>query len=978
MPNFSKYIFAPWVRQGLSNSINEEDQYSGVTLTATERAEIDINLNWTEGTVTKKAQLLGPGDIKSVSEDAILKVSPLGLSRDMESNYLPFIEFYEEDFPWRYTPASPTDNISATDKTKLRPWLALVVLEDDKDVDGNPVEFVFNTPQDELPYITVTGAGGVSSLFHPADDHWAWGHVQYNPETDAAATPGGLVSGIKSDPDRALARILCPRKLSPEKNYRAFLIPAFETGRLAGLGLSISGVLAQKASWGASPAGDRPNDFPVYKEWSFRTSADGDFETLAKKLRPQPFDGDGGRNMAIGNSGYGVHYAPGGRNAKLEGALRPTDVNDVEWPSTGAQSGDDADYISDLSDVLNLNKTLNPNGAAPGTPSLSLNPFSNAAILDDPIISPPLYGQWHFLNNSVPSSLPVTGDDEWFAEVNLNPAWRAAAGLGTKIIRENQEEFMERAWQQVGEINKANELIRLAELVKWTNKRITEKRLDNVPVDRFIKMNSSLMKKVQNGSGKSLQGELRDSELSDAVMDNGFRKMTRARGVIAKKASKSASMTSPGLLTETIISSFKGVQGVATVDEVNSAKIFNPNPAFVSAPPAAATALVTLNATLATYSEPTPVKFKLSGTADSAREMIEKRTDNFYQVSRSDGFSMAGNVSVLDRNIVSQISVLNTAGTAWSPVENRKPIMAYPKFNDVVGDIVKKIDVEYILPEIAKVENNSVTLMETNPKFLESLFLGMNHEMSRELLWREFPTDQRGTYFRQFWDKKDAIGVTDLNDIKEIHNWEDHLGDNTSTGDGGDSLVLVVKGDLLRKFPDAIIYAQKAGLPTIANGGLEGSPGTYKRVENEPLPLDYSDRKYPIFSLTIDPDITIIGFDLDAESVQNTVEIDPNTGDPTDPTQDPGWYFVFAERPGKPRFGLDEGAAGSMTTWSDLTWAELGTGADHVTMSNSVSTPSGDSAVHWATSSAEMAYITFQKPALVAIHAEKMLPNPTP
>ena len=42
--------------------------------------------------------------------------------------------------------------------------------------------------------------------------------------------------------------------------------------------------------------------------------------------------------------------------------------------------------------------------------------------------------------------------------------------------------------------------------------------------------------------------------------------------------------------------------------------------------------------------------------------------------------------------------------------------------------------------------------LETNPRFIESYMVGLNHEMARELLWREYPTDQRGTCFRQFWD----------------------------------------------------------------------------------------------------------------------------------------------------------------------------------------------------------------------------------
>ena len=30
--------------------------------------------------------------------------------------------------------------------------------------------------------------------------------------------------------------------------------------------------------------------------------------------------------------------------------------------------------------------------------------------------------------------------------------------------------------------------------------------------------------------------------------------------------------------------------------------------------------------------------------------------------------------------------------------------------------------------------------------------VGLNYEMSRQLLWNGYPTDQRGSYFRQFWD----------------------------------------------------------------------------------------------------------------------------------------------------------------------------------------------------------------------------------
>ena len=44
----------------------------------------------------------------------------------------------------------------------------------------------------------------------------------------------------------------------------------------------------------------------------------------------------------------------------------------------------------------------------------------------------------------------------------------------------------------------------------------------------------------------------------------------------------------------------------------------------------------------------------------------------------------------------------------------------------------------------------------------------MNHELARELLWREYPTDQRGTYSRQFWAHRNTGNPTDQYDLKHL------------------------------------------------------------------------------------------------------------------------------------------------------------------------------------------------------------------
>jgi hypothetical protein len=79
-------------------------------------------------------------------------------------------------------------------------------------------------------------------------------------------------------------------------------------------------------------------------------------------------------------------------------------------------------------------------------------------------------------------------------------------------------------------------------------------------------------------------------------------------------------------------------------------------------------------------------------------------------------------------------------------------VMAYPVFDMPMYAPLGALSSELLIPNVNFIQDNSVTLLETNQKFIESYMVGLNHEFARELLWREYPTDQRGSYFRQFWD----------------------------------------------------------------------------------------------------------------------------------------------------------------------------------------------------------------------------------
>jgi len=246
---------------------------------------------------------------------------------------------------------------------------------------------------------------------------------------------------------------------------------------------------------------------------------------------------------------------------------------------------------------------------------------------------------------------------------------------------------------------------------------------------------------------------------------------------------------------------------------------------------------------------------------------------------------------------------------------------------------------------LEKVPANTVTLLETNSTFVESFLVGLNVEMNREFLWRNYPTDQRGTFFRQFWDTSAGSGARD---IKRIIEWTDQsqLGNNANAGD---DLVLLIRGELLRRYPNSVIYAVAA---------IKNSAGKF---DLSPKP---EDEKHPLFRGSLNPDVTFLGFNLKKE----------------DAIADPGWFFVIQEQPTEPRFGMDVADFSkplpALTTWNNLSWRHLAATPDALkTLTHaSVKTQLGRiDPAEWGRNSAHQAFITLQRPVRIGIHAKDML-----
>jgi hypothetical protein len=337
-------------------------------------------------------------------------------------------------------------------------------------------------------------------------------------------------------------------------------------------------------------------------------------------------------------------------------------------------------------------------------------------------------------------------------------------------------------------------------------------------------------------------------------------------------------------------------------------------------------------------------------------------------------------------------------------------VMYYPEFDVAMYRPLVNISSELFLPNLNLIPPNSITLLETNQRFIEAYMVGLNHEFSRELLWREYPTDARGSYFRQFWEVAtyvDTQGRTaeqlreDLRDIPPIHTWVktstlgQHDNREIERGAAEEEVVLVIRGELLKRYPNAVIYAHRAEWPRVGNVPNGHIDRTKQRdlidvTDAEAASPPPSKVRFPLYEAKVDPDVYFFGFDLTAEAVKG------GSGD--NDTDDPGWFFVIKERPGEPRFGLDDGAASGPgddkpQVWNELTWgdARVDPGGlmriaalPSLTLKPIPSSSSDDDkkaqrsedlAVPFsaATNAADLAYLLFQAPVLVAVHGAEML-----
>jgi hypothetical protein len=1088
------YSFLPWLRTGIATRITADPGTAS-------RASIPVKLRLT-GTpvaggdpvsrmVEQAVQIYGPGDVVGVDSRAVSRTEPRPWITNVEPNYLVHIEFYDEDLPWRYSPAAPDAGTN-----RLSPWLALVVLAGGNDPQNSVgAEFTEGAlPGRPLPFITVLDPAATLPL---PEQLGAWAHVHVNggldvpvASDDMAAVLPALQDVLNTNADNACSRLFCPRHLLPNTTYHAFLVPAFETGRLAGLGLDPAKAPgALYPSWGRVNPDYSPQasgQLPYYYRWFFGTGSAGDFEALVELLQPRKPD------ERVGRRDFDVHLPAGpglpgittpaglGGVLRLGGALqvpkRPEDVWD-RWddppPPKPPQPPDPSQHYPHpfqqaLAGLINLADEYldKPPAAAHADLRDSAGPVA-AALADevDPIITPPLYGRWHALTSRLlyepdGTPIPAPANRNWVHRLNLDPRFRIAANFGTQVVQRRQEEFMAAAWAQVGDVLEANNRIRAAQLAREVGHALKTKHLDPLttpaatpagavagaappapalPSGRALTVTAPASSRVTPSGAAGPAGALASgltelvenfavgfqvatSQVTAAPLSPAMRRITRP----GSRLMRSLFATQPA---DTLLARMDAASGavtaaatkttpsaVVTPTELN--EVLHPPP-----PPPPHGAMAAGSGGDPVDQLPVNKKFVLSlpeegivhapgGDEDSNDARLFK--DALRDLNRgSDAAAVGGQAKTPERLGVAGVTGLmlnNLRADRTVPksllssvrlperlksfAERFVEAMAYPVIDLPMYEALLQMSVDVFVPNLNLIPPNTITLLKTNQEFIEAYLVGLNHELARELLWREYPTDQRCTPFRQFWDVHTVISPPNetpdqrrerLYDIKPIHSWkpEAELGhnDNRETGpDQEEELVLVIRGELLKKYPTAAIYAQKAEWTPKDDGSGQPDPTRERTLGGE--------IRMPIYGAKIEPDIYLLGFDLTESAAR---------GKP--PPGDAGWFFVIQERPGDPRFGADVDKHPDVEVWNDLSWPDVDP-ANHGFIQLDPATevalkrldepdadPTDDQEKeeqqrddlalprwHSKLSSADIAYMLFQAPVLMAVHAQEMLP----
>jgi hypothetical protein len=940
---------------------------------------------------THNVPMMTPGDVSGISVVQVVRVYPSNGTTTAEPNYLALVEFDAPDLPWLFS-VKP-------DSGPIQPWIALAVI-DETDLKSDP-----------LAGTAVGTSVTVDALQLPDPaEAWMFAHGQIL----------GSDPAVPADPALALSRLISSRHLEANRNYLACVVPIYAGGRDAGLGKDPGDSAASRQAAWQPVAGDVT--LPVYYWWRFGTGPDGDFESLVRRLHGVPLpSGMGRRRLRLDYPSSGMPVPdPAGVDLELHAALQPpgetlddvTTLVGVPYIDALRSRLTDAGY--DISLLASSGGVSEPPRVGPPVYG-QLAAGMTASVANFETIGPP----WIRELNLDPRLRVAAGLGAEVVRQNqdryMESAWRqVGAVLEANNLRRRGEfslaasSSIHRRWiSSVSAVDLATATAPLHSHVFLGENLTVTGRLRDSPLPPSIV--SIEYRRVTRARGSLPGATLWRSAVGPLKLDAIAKTASPMYAVVPLDGLSTLVPTSvawgvdaaPGILQRLAPATAQTVApavAAAELDAIQVHKTFDPpTVAEVEAVrPHAVKVNLALSALgvapLAAQPPTPPSAHGLFGEVlDTAVRAVERIIPGMEQRPLEEQItavaaSLAGRVirqgdavqlpgSQLDGGLEALrpylVASLDPAKTILPMVNHRisaisaaqaghlDDIMAFPDLSSPTYLDLAAISDDWLLPGVDQMPTDTTTLVESNLSFIDGFLVGVNHELARELLWQEYPSDQRGTFARQFWPHRDTGNPIDQYDLRYLLNEAggmtlEQLGE--VPGGVESPLVLVIKGDVVRRYPGLLVTAAKT--VAVSGGGRA---------------LDPTSSIQPDFLAPLAPDVLLAGFDsLAAATVRAAAA-----------TEDTAWWFFLAEHFTEPRFGLDveDQVTSPPADWNDASWsaAKLGAG-DRLTRSSFTATApkaasaTGATSYTWAANAASTGWILLQFPFRRGMRATDLLP----
>ncbi|XXF76152.1 hypothetical protein P2318_24240 [Myxococcaceae bacterium GXIMD 01537] len=827
--------FLPWVRQGLAAALN--------TTAAAARPSVSVQVKLQQDgqaarTVDVAAELFGPGDVVALDRGAVIRTWPAP-NGQLTDDTLVAVELDRADLPWLFSP-------NAAAGAKLVPWLQLVVVQFR---DG--VRFEKRPGQNAV--LRLTGAAVVGAELPPPEEAWAFAHAQV--AGVSVTDPNALSALVRDKPGQSSSRILAARKLEKGRRYRACMVPTYELGRRAGLGLPVDGA-GLGFAWSTTAT---EVELPVYFHWELECSPQGGFREQVEKLSPRKLSGEVGKRVAFASPAPELNE---GFTFELPGVLRALDAPAA--PPAAADARRFAATVDTLHAKVNT-------------------------------LVPPRYGDGH------------AKDGPWVDRINHDPSLRAAAALGTKVVQAQQEALVAAVWEQLErpapamaqaakEVNRAiqrrffgaQEQPRASpEIVARVTAFAANKATDAAPATATAVSRAPLalpaVRRLSTITGRaSLVAKTR-------MLTFLTRTAPRPPGISTFQHGGPV-MPSPMAITPAMVDKwpiallFRRVNddapfplGLAEVNakvevKLKRPEVVRPRAAVVrdhrsrtgvADPPApliwggvvvetAVRNMTGLRASVPWHlHQHAPQDNVDSGEAvefRAAARAVQEWLAPFVKplVVRGVFHPLTFTAASLQPVAVKTVFATVLAPTATVPAAAPSPLgIRYPMWRTLL-----ELEPEAMLSHLDRVPMNTVGLLGVNGPVVEAFLAGLNHELLREVRWRKIPVQGAPTFF-------DSV-LTAEQEVPALEAW---------TANGNlkpalrDATVLLIRGELIRNQPRLTLYAVREGQAQTATP--------------------------PAFEGALDEATRFVGFLIDATSLKA-----PNQK----------WRFVLEEQPTEPCF----------------------------------------------------------------------------